>query len=92
MIVIPLDSAGERHGVLLVADRANHRIDTEKAELLELLAGQAAGSLRMAAAVTELRERAAARPADRPRPPRHVLLRGAGRAGRPVARAGAASC
>ena len=62
VIVIPLDSAGERHGLLLVADRANHRIDTEKAELLELLAGQAAGSLRMAAAVTELRERAARDP------------------------------
>jgi diguanylate cyclase (GGDEF)-like protein len=62
VIVLPLDSAGERHGLLLVADRANHRIDTEKAELLELLAGQAAGSLRMAAAVTELRERAARDP------------------------------
>ena len=45
-----------------MVDRANHRIDTEKAELLELLAGQAAGSLRMAAAVTELRERAARDP------------------------------
>jgi len=62
VIVLPLVSAGERHGLLLVADRANHRIDTEKAELLELLAGQAAGSLRMAAAVTELRERAARDP------------------------------
>ncbi len=58
VIVLPLVAAGERHGLLLVADRANHRIDTEKAELLELLARQAAGSLRMAAAVTELRERA----------------------------------
>jgi len=62
VIVLPLVAAGERHGLLLVADRANHRIDTEKAELLELLAGQAAGSLRMAAAVTELRERAARDP------------------------------
>ena len=62
VIVLPLVAAGERHGLLLVADRANHRIDTENAELLELLAGQAAGSLRMAAAVPELRERAARDP------------------------------
>ena len=62
VIVLPLVSAGERHGLLLVADRANHRIHTEKAELVELLAGQAAGSLRMAAAVTELRERASRDP------------------------------
>ncbi len=62
VIVLPLLCAGERHGLLLVADRSNHRIDTEKAELLELLAGQAAGSLRMAAAVSELRERAARDP------------------------------
>jgi diguanylate cyclase (GGDEF)-like protein len=62
VIVLPLVAAGERRGLLLLADRANHRIDTEKAELLELLAGQAAGSLRMAAAVTELRERAARDP------------------------------
>jgi diguanylate cyclase (GGDEF)-like protein len=62
VIVLPLVAAGERHGLLVVADRGNHRISTEKAELLELLAGQAAGSLRMAAAVTELRERAARDP------------------------------
>jgi len=62
VIVLPLVAAGERHGLLMVADRANHRISTEKAELLELLAVQAAGSLRMAAAVTELRERAARDP------------------------------
>jgi diguanylate cyclase (GGDEF)-like protein len=62
VIVLPLVAAGERHGLLVVADRADHRIDTEQAELLELLAGQAAGSLRMAAAVTELRERAARDP------------------------------
>jgi diguanylate cyclase (GGDEF)-like protein len=62
VIVLPMVAAGERHGLLLVADRATHRVDTEKAELLELLAGQAAGSLRMAAAVNELRERAARDP------------------------------
>ena len=62
VIVLPLVAAGERLGLLVVADRANHRISTEEAELLELLAGQAAGSLRMAAAVTELRERAARDP------------------------------
>ena len=48
--------------MLIVADRGNHRLTTEEAELLELLATQAAGSLRMAAAVLELRERAARDP------------------------------
>jgi diguanylate cyclase (GGDEF)-like protein len=62
MVVLPLTAAAERHGLLLLADRANHRITTEEVELLELLAGQAAGSLRMLAAVNELRERAARDP------------------------------
>jgi len=62
VIVLPMVAAGERHGLLLVTDRGSHRVDTEKAELLELLAGQAAVSLRMAAAVAELRERAARDP------------------------------
>ena len=60
---------------------------TADAELLELLATQAAGGLRMAAAVLELRERAVARPADRPRPPRDVPRRAARRAGRAPAQA-----
>ena len=62
LMVLPLGAAGERYGLLLLADRAHHRITTEAAELLELLATQAAGSLRMAAAVRELRERAARDP------------------------------
>jgi diguanylate cyclase (GGDEF)-like protein len=56
--VFPLAAGADRLGVLVVADRGNHRLSTEEAELLELLATQAAGSLRMAAAVHELRERA----------------------------------
>jgi diguanylate cyclase (GGDEF)-like protein len=62
IIVLPMNSASERYGLLLLADRGNLRITTEQAELLELLATQAAGSLRMAAAVLELRERAARDP------------------------------
>ena len=62
IIVLPMNSASERYGLLLLADRGNVRITTEEAELLELLATQAAGSLRMAAAVLELRERAARDP------------------------------
>jgi diguanylate cyclase (GGDEF)-like protein len=60
--VFPLAAGTDRLGILVVADRGNHRISTEEAELLELLATQAAGSLRMAAAVLELRERAARDP------------------------------
>jgi diguanylate cyclase (GGDEF)-like protein len=60
--VFPLSAGTDRLGVLVVADRGNHRLSTEEAELLELLATQAGGSLRMAAAVLELRERAARDP------------------------------
>ena len=62
LAVLPLVSAGEYFGLLTLVDSAAHRITTEEAELLELLASQAAGSLRMAAAVQELRERAARDP------------------------------
>ena len=62
VIVLPLAAASQRYGLMLLADRANHRITTEAAKLLELLATQAAGSLRMVAAVLELRERAARDP------------------------------
>jgi diguanylate cyclase (GGDEF)-like protein len=62
LMVLPMAAASERYGLLVLADRANLRITTEEAELLELLATQAAGSLRMAAAVLELRERAARDP------------------------------
>jgi diguanylate cyclase (GGDEF)-like protein len=62
LAVFPLAAGVDRLGVLVVADRGNHRLSTEEAELLELLGAQAAGSLRMAAAVLELRERAARDP------------------------------
>ena len=62
LVVLPLTAAAEHYGLLLLADRGTHRVTTEEAELLELLATQAAGSLRMAAAVVELRERAARDP------------------------------
>jgi diguanylate cyclase (GGDEF)-like protein len=61
-VVLPMRIAGERLGVLLVVDRATRRPPTETVELLELLAVQAAAGLRMAAAVLELRERAARDP------------------------------
>jgi diguanylate cyclase (GGDEF)-like protein len=62
MLVLPLEAAGERLGVLVLADRTPHRLNTEDVELVELLAVQAASGLRMAAAVLELRERAARDP------------------------------
>jgi diguanylate cyclase (GGDEF)-like protein len=62
LIVLPLAAAGERLGVIVVADRANRRPAFEDVELLELLANQAAGSLRMASAVAALRERASRDP------------------------------
>ena len=60
--MLPLAAAGERLGILVLADRTPHRLSTEHVELLELLAFQAASGLRMAAAVLELRERAARDP------------------------------
>jgi diguanylate cyclase (GGDEF)-like protein len=62
LIVLPLAAAGERLGILVLADRTPHHLSTEHVELLELLAFQAASGLRMAAAVLELRERAARDP------------------------------
>ncbi len=62
LIVLPLAAAGEQIGILVLADRTPHRLSTEHVELLELLAFQAASGLRMAAAVLELRERAARDP------------------------------
>jgi diguanylate cyclase (GGDEF)-like protein len=62
LVVLPLAAAGERLGILVLADRTPHRLSTENVELLELLAFQAASGLRMAAAVLELRERAARDP------------------------------
>ncbi len=62
VIVLPMRAAAEDLGLLVLADRANLVTTTADAELLELLATQAAGSLRMAAAVLELRERASRDP------------------------------
>ena len=62
LIVLPLAAGGERLGIIVLADRTPHRLSTEHVELLELLAFQAASGLRMAAAVLELRERAARDP------------------------------
>jgi EAL domain-containing protein (putative c-di-GMP-specific phosphodiesterase class I)/putative methionine-R-sulfoxide reductase with GAF domain len=59
LIVLPLAVAGDRLGLLVVADRANRRPASEDIELLELLALQVATGLRMASALTELRERVA---------------------------------
>jgi diguanylate cyclase (GGDEF)-like protein len=62
VVALPLRAAGRRVGVLVLLDRTPRRLVTETVELLELLAVQAAGGLRMAAAVLELRERAARDP------------------------------
>jgi diguanylate cyclase (GGDEF)-like protein len=62
LVVLPMAAAGRRLGILVLADRVAHPLATETVELLELLAVQAAGGLRMAAAVLELRERAARDP------------------------------
>ena len=62
LIVLPLAVAGERVGLLVVADRANRRPAFEDVELLELLALQAANGLRMASVLSQLRERAARDP------------------------------
>jgi diguanylate cyclase (GGDEF)-like protein len=62
LIVLPLMAGGDRLGVILLADRANRRPVFEDVELLELLASQAAGSLRMASTLARLRERASRDP------------------------------
>ena len=64
LIVLPLVAAGERVGLIVVADRAHRRPAFEDIELLELLALQAANGLRMASVLSQLR--VVARPADRP--------------------------
>jgi GGDEF domain-containing protein len=62
LIVLPLAAAGQRLGVIVLADRANRRPAFEDVELLELVAAQVAGGLRMASAVAQLRERASRDP------------------------------
>jgi GAF domain-containing protein len=57
LIVLPLTAAGERLGLIIVADRANRRPVNEDVELLELLALQAASGLRMASMIAQLRSR-----------------------------------
>ena len=57
LIVLPLTAAGERLGLIVVADRANRRPASEDVELLELLALQAANGLRLASMLSQLRER-----------------------------------
>ena len=57
LIVLPLTAAGERLGLIVVADRANRRPASEDVELLELLALQAANGLRLASMISQLRER-----------------------------------
>ena len=52
LIVLPLAVAGERLGLLVLADRANRRPAPEDIELLELLALQAATGLRMASVLS----------------------------------------
>jgi diguanylate cyclase (GGDEF)-like protein len=55
LIVLPLVAAGERVGLVVVADRAARRPAFEDIELLELLALQAANGLRMASVLSQLR-------------------------------------
>ncbi len=62
LIVLPLVVAGDRLGLIVVADRVNRRPAPEDIELLELLALQAATGLRMASVINELRERSARDP------------------------------
>jgi diguanylate cyclase (GGDEF)-like protein len=57
LVVLPLIAAGERLGLIIVADRGNRRPVSEDVELLELLALQAANGLRMASTISQLRER-----------------------------------
>jgi diguanylate cyclase (GGDEF)-like protein len=57
LIVLPLSAAGDRLGLIVVADRANRRPVSEDVEVLELLALQAANGLRMASMLSQLRER-----------------------------------
>jgi diguanylate cyclase (GGDEF)-like protein len=62
LVVLPLIAGGERLGLLVLADREARALPTEEVEVLELLATLTATGLRMAAAVVELRERAACDP------------------------------
>jgi diguanylate cyclase (GGDEF)-like protein len=62
IIVIPMIARGEQLGLLIVADAARRLPGTDDVERLELLATQAASALLTAAAMSELRDRAARDP------------------------------
>lgn len=61
-VAAPLISRGDALGLLIVADVRPLPPSTDRVELLELVAAQAASCLRTAAAVAELRHRAATDP------------------------------
>lgn len=61
-IVTPLVARGRTLGLLVLADERVLPASTERAELVELVAAQAAANLRTAAAVADLRHRASTDP------------------------------
>jgi diguanylate cyclase (GGDEF)-like protein len=62
LLVLPLEASGRRLGFIALAEREARTLATEDVELLELLASHAAGALRTAAAVAELRRLASTDP------------------------------
>jgi len=62
LVVAPLLARGAPLGMLIVADARELAASTDRVELLELVAAQAASCLRTAAAVSDLRHRAATDP------------------------------
>ncbi len=62
LVVLGLDARGRQQGFLLAADAAEALPVTDVVELLELLASQTASCLQAAAALDELRDRAARDP------------------------------
>lgn len=62
VIAVPLTSRGEQIGALILGDSRDLGPNTERVELLELVAAQSASCLRTSAAVAELRHRAATEP------------------------------
>ncbi len=62
LLVVPLAVGRARLGFLALADRSTAVPDTERTELIELLAVQTAAQLRGLAAVSELRDRASRDP------------------------------
>jgi diguanylate cyclase (GGDEF)-like protein len=62
LVVVPLAVGRAKLGFMALADRSNVVLDTEQAELMELLGVQTAAQLRGLAAVVELRDRAARDP------------------------------